>query len=121
MEGEELMRDGCVDRGWVITTEVSTNTLREKTQALGSASNILFSWVVTFSLPYLTNDDEAGLGPKVGFIFAALVIGGGVYTFFCVPETSGRALEELDELFQKGVPSRKFKGTAFPSPFTWHS
>ncbi|RPA99055.1 sugar transporter [Choiromyces venosus 120613-1] len=95
---------------WVITSEVSTNTLREKTQALGSASNILSSWLVTFSLPYLTNDDEAGLGPKVGFIFAVCVIAGGVYTFTWVPETSGRALEELDELFQQGVPARKFKG-----------
>ncbi|KAH8152048.1 uncharacterized protein LAJ45_04042 [Morchella importuna] len=95
---------------WVITSEVSTNTIREKTQALGSASNILASWVVTFTLPYLTNEDQAGLGPKVGFIFACFVAAGGVYTYIFVPETSGRALEELDELFQKGVPSRKFKG-----------
>ncbi|KAH0613671.1 uncharacterized protein H6S33_005557 [Morchella sextelata] len=95
---------------WVITSEVSTNTIREKTQALGSASNILASWVVTFTLPYLTNADQAGLGPKVGFIFACFVAIGGVYTYIFVPETSGRALEELDELFQKGVPSRKFKG-----------
>ncbi|KAG0641406.1 general substrate transporter [Tuber brumale] len=88
----------------------STNTLREKTHALGSAPNILFSWAVTFALPYLTNDDGPGLGPKVGFIFAACVIAGGIYTFIYVPETSGRALEELDELCQKGAPARMFKG-----------
>ncbi|KAK9322260.1 general substrate transporter [Lipomyces orientalis] len=94
--------------GWVITSEISNNMVREKTQGLGSASNILFSWVVTFSLPYLLNDDKAGLGSKVGFIYAGLTLCGLVYVWFYVPETRGLSLEELDKLFEHKVPTRKF-------------
>ncbi|KAK9319257.1 hypothetical protein V1517DRAFT_266611, partial [Lipomyces orientalis] len=68
--------------GWVITSEISNNMVREKTQGLGSATNILFSWVVAFSLPYLLNDDKAGLGSKVGFIYAGLTLCGLVYVWF---------------------------------------
>ncbi|KAI5780986.1 general substrate transporter [Geopyxis carbonaria] len=97
---------------WVITSEIATNSLRERTQALGGASNILFSFIVSFSVPYLVNDDadSAALGPKVGFIFAAFVVAGAVYTFWWVPETKGRALEELDEMFLAGTPARAFVG-----------
>ena len=64
---------------------------------------------MSFTVPYLVNDDAAGLGAKVGFIFAALVILGAVWTFYFVPELKGRALEEIDEMFQQKIPSRKFK------------
>ncbi|KAK9428610.1 general substrate transporter [Lipomyces doorenjongii] len=94
--------------GWVITSEISNNMVREKTQGLGSATNILFSWVVTFSLPYLLNDDKAGLGAKVGFIYAGLTLCGLVYVWFYVPETRGIALEDLDAIFEQKVPTRKF-------------
>lgn len=30
------------------------------------------------------------------------------FVFFFVPETKGRSLEQLDELFDKKVPTRKF-------------
>lgn len=32
-----------------------------------------------------------------------------VYLFFYQPETTGRSYQELDEMFAKGVPARKFK------------
>lgn len=35
-----------------------------------------------------------------------------VFLFICffLPETRGRTLEEIHEMFEEGVPSRKFKG-----------
>jgi hypothetical protein len=33
----------------------------------------------------------------------------GIWAFFRLPETKGRSFEELDMLFNNGVPARKFK------------
>jgi hypothetical protein len=35
------------------------------------------------------------------------------FAFFFVPEYKGFSLEQLDYLFQQGVPTRKFKGYHF--------
>jgi SP family general alpha glucoside:H+ symporter-like MFS transporter len=35
-----------------------------------------------------------------------------IYTYFRVPEPSGRSFAELDLLFQQGVSARKFSSTA---------
>lgn len=32
------------------------------------------------------------------------------FTFFCIPETRDRTLEEIHEMFQAKLPARKFKG-----------
>jgi hypothetical protein len=32
------------------------------------------------------------------------------FFYFFMPEMKGRSLEELDEIFEAGVPARKFKG-----------
>lgn len=33
-----------------------------------------------------------------------------LFIYFFMPETRGRTLEEIHEMFEEGVPSRKFKG-----------
>ena len=33
-----------------------------------------------------------------------------VFTWFFLPETRDRTLEEINEMFEAGVPARKFKG-----------
>jgi hypothetical protein len=68
-----------------------------------------FSFVVSFSIPYLVFPDRAGLGSRVGFIFAALCILAFVFVFFCVPECKGKTLEQVDWLFVNKVPIRDFK------------
>ena len=32
-----------------------------------------------------------------------------VYLYFCLPELKGRTYLEIQEMFQEGVPARKFK------------
>lgn len=46
---------------------------------------------------------------KLGFFFGGLATLCYVWAFFRVPETRGRTYEELDLLFSKNVPARKFK------------
>lgn len=45
----------------------------------------------------------------MGFIFGGLSFLCLIYLWFYQPETAGRTYEELDEMFIKGVPARKFK------------
>lgn len=89
--------------------EVSTSRLRVKTIAIGyslqSAINVMWQFVI----PYMFNPNEANLGAKIAFIFGGLCFFCLVYLWFYQPETAGRSYQELDEMFAKGVPARKFK------------
>ncbi|KAF2176432.1 general substrate transporter [Zopfia rhizophila CBS 207.26] len=102
--------------GWaplshVVAAEIPTQRLRDQTYALGSVFNIVIQFVVSFSIPYLINDEYAGLGSKVGFIFGTTAFCAVIFSWFCIPECSGKTLEEIDELFLEGVPIAKFGKT----------
>lgn len=62
--------------------------------------DVISAFVNNYSVPYLLNKPGAGLGAKVGYIFAAISICAFLFTVFFVPELKGRSLEEVDELFE---------------------
>ncbi|KAH8799475.1 general substrate transporter [Xylogone sp. PMI_703] len=100
--------------GWaptshVISSEIPTLRLRDKTYRVASVINILIQFVTTFSIPYLLDAPYANLGSKVGFVFGATTICALVFGYLCVPECKGRTLEEIDKLFLEGYPVGKFK------------
>ncbi|KAE8166078.1 general substrate transporter [Aspergillus tamarii] len=94
---------------YTIMTEVPTPRLRMKTIAIASATYSALNMMWGFVLPYMFNPDKANLGAKITFIF------GGVSTlimalvWFLLPETANRTYQELDEMFEKRVPARKFR------------
>jgi SP family sugar:H+ symporter-like MFS transporter len=94
---------------WVVTSEISTGGNRGKLMSISTASNWFFTWMVTFTFPYLDNADAANLGPKIGFLYGSLMIFACMWVYFYLPETAGRSLEEIHTLFQLGVPARQFK------------
>lgn len=107
--------------GWaplshVVAAEIPIQRLRDTTYALGSVSNITIQFAVSFSISCLLNEPYAGLGSKVGFIFGAMATGAVLFTWFCIPECSGKTLEEIDELFLESVPIRKFGNARVSSP-----
>ena len=91
--------------GWaplshVVAAEIPTQRLRDTTYALGSVFNIAIQFAVSFSISeYL-------------FVAAGAVL----FTWFCIPECSGKTLEEIDELFLEGVSVRKFRKTRATVP-----
>lgn len=93
-----------------LLSETSTSRLRVKTVAIGYATqnaiNVMWQWVI----PYMFNPDQADMGATIAFVFGGLCVFCLVYLWFCQPETGGRSYQELDEMFAKGVPARKFKG-----------
>ncbi|PSN75659.1 maltose permease MAL31 [Corynespora cassiicola Philippines] len=92
-----------------ILAEVSTSRLRYKTVAIGLATSSAINVMWQFTIPYMFNPDQANLGAKIAFIFGGLCLFCIAYLFFYQPETAGRSYAELDEMFAKGVPARKFK------------
>lgn len=68
-----------------------------------TASN-LANFVVTFTLPFLLTE-PAWLGSKVGFIFGTIAALGIFWAVFWMPELSNKTLEDIDEMFEAGVPA----------------
>lgn len=100
--------------GWaplahVVAAEVPTLRLRDPTYGLGAFGNLVIQFAVSFSTPYLLYAPYANLGSKVGFIFGSLAFVALLFSYFCIPECSGKSLEEIDQLFLEKTPIRKFK------------
>ena len=92
---------GC----WVVAGEVGTGQLRERTLFLASMGSFLTSVPINFVNPYV----QARLGGSVTFIYGGFSVVALIWVFLMVPETRGRSLEELDDMFQAQVPTRQFK------------
>ncbi|KAG5766783.1 hypothetical protein H9Q72_005155 [Fusarium xylarioides] len=93
---------------YVVTTELSALRLRDLTSRVGFTTNVIMNFTVNFSIPYLIYDKYAGLNSKVGFIFGGIMATALVFVYFCVPECKGKTLEQVDFLFNQGVPIRQF-------------
>lgn len=55
------------------------------------------------------NATEGNLGGKMGWIFFATACIAWFVVWAEIPETKDRTYGELDEMFNEGVPARKFK------------
>lgn len=97
---------------YVVLSEVSSARVKEKTSLLACSISILTTFVTSFTLPYLLNNEYAGLGGKTGYVYGSICFAMEVVAFFLVPEMKGRTLEEVDQLFEMKTPLRQFKSTA---------
>ncbi|RSL94083.1 hypothetical protein CDV31_014442, partial [Fusarium ambrosium] len=94
---------------WIVTAEVASLQLREKTITIATFSGFCVSILITFVSPFIQDKGYAGLEGRIGFIYGGFSFIAAVWAFFELPETGFRTLEELDELFQNKVPTRQFK------------
>lgn len=98
---------GVWPASYAIQGETSTLRLRAKSQAIGSLTNSLIGMGASAILPFIFNRDAADMGAKTGFVFTATCLVGAAGTYLFVPELKGRSAQEIDHLFEKGVPARK--------------
>ncbi|CDO75835.1 hypothetical protein BN946_scf184951.g33 [Trametes cinnabarina] len=91
---------------WVITGEIFPLNIRAKAMSLSVASNWLWNFGIGYATPYLVNTGpgNAGLGVKVFFIWGSTCAGCLIFTYFCIPETKGLSLEQVDLLYQNSTP-----------------
>ncbi|KAH8897513.1 putative MFS transporter [Thozetella sp. PMI_491] len=93
---------------FVIISEISATRLRARTIAVATAVQALAGVVFTFALPYMLTSDQADWRGKTGFFFGAISIVCYIWCWFRLPESRGRTFEELDILFSRNVPPRRF-------------
>lgn len=89
---------------YITAAEVGTGPLREKTMAVSTAVNVVVSFAVVYTTPYLLAD----LGAKLAYLWMAFSFAGAVYVWFVMPELKGRTLEEIDQLFEARIPAWRF-------------
>jgi hypothetical protein len=98
---------------FVIISEASATRVRSRTIAVATASQGILGIAMTVAIPYMINADQANMQGKLGFFFGGLAALCGVWAYLRMPETMGRTYEELDLLFDRRVPARKFKDYQF--------
>ncbi|EIN05606.1 MFS monosaccharide transporter [Punctularia strigosozonata HHB-11173 SS5] len=93
---------------WVVIGEIYPLNIRAKALSMAAASNWLWNFGIGYATPYLVNDEpgSAGLGSKVFFIWGSTCLCCIIFTYFCIPETKGLSLEQVDILYQNTTPLR---------------
>jgi hypothetical protein len=119
---------------YITAAEVCTATLREKMMAVSvrtylchfspfhktctnqrlcrwkqTAWNVVVGFAVVYTTPYLLSTPGANLGARLGYVWGGCAAVGAVWAWFFMPELKGRSLEDIDELFDAGLPAWKFK------------
>lgn len=102
---------------YVITTELPGLRLRDPSQRTASVVNVICNFSVNFSIPYLLYPDYAGIGSRVGFVFAGILALAVIFAFCCVPECKGRSLERINHLSNEEVSLRKFGSYELGAPW----
>ncbi|KAK4678933.1 hypothetical protein QC764_001060 [Podospora pseudoanserina] len=115
---------GSIMLGWALTyqstvgtvcyslvSEISTRRLQIKTVALGRVLYIIVGIITGVLTPYMLNPGAWDWANYAGFFWGGSCFLCIIYTYFRVPEPTGRSFAELDLLFQKGVSARMFSST----------
>ncbi|CCL98892.1 uncharacterized protein FIBRA_00899 [Fibroporia radiculosa] len=84
---------------WVYLGESFPLRVRPKGIALGSATNWVWNFLLSFFSPRIADD----IGPLILLIFAGMLVFGFCYVYLFIPETKGLSLEEVDEMYRAKV------------------
>ncbi|KAF1841138.1 quinate permease [Cucurbitaria berberidis CBS 394.84] len=80
---------------WTLISEIFPLSIRSKGASIGASSNWLNNFVVAFIVPPLLKTWTWG----TYIFFAVFLAAGMVWVHFCLPETKGATLEEMDRVF----------------------
>lgn len=94
---------------WLAGGEIPTQRLRSHTFGLAAAVGFAGAWLTTFTAPYFINPASMGWGARYGYIWFPSCVIAASWVFFFLPEVKNRTLEEIDEMFEKRLPARKFR------------
>lgn len=121
---ESSIATGSIMLGWALTyqltvgtvcyslvSEISTRRLQIKTVVLGRCLYIIVGIICSVLTPYMLNPGAWDWGNYAGFFWGGICFLCIIYTFFRVPEPTGRTFAELDLLFEQRVSARKFATT----------
>ena len=84
---------------FVVVAEIFPQRIRSKGMALGTGSLWLWNFCISFFTPMITNN----IGYKYGYVFSGCVLFSLFFVYFCIHETQGATLEEIDTMYGSGV------------------
>ncbi|PQE11678.1 High-affinity glucose transporter protein [Rutstroemia sp. NJR-2017a WRK4] len=88
---------------WTYPAEIFPNKIRAKAVSLATASNWFWNCVLAFAVPPLLKN----INWKMYMIFATFNGLAFIHMFLTAPETKGKTLEEMDDVFDSGIPAWK--------------
>lgn len=88
---------------WVYQSEIFPLRVRAKGTGAATMANWGANAIVSLATPYIA----ATIDYKMYIIFGCTGFAMSIFSFFCVPETMGKSLEEMDLVF--GVPQNNSK------------
>ncbi|KAJ8103408.1 general substrate transporter [Lipomyces tetrasporus] len=94
--------------GWALPAEIGSTRLRQKTVCLARNAYYLVGFLGVLQ-PYFMNPNAWNLKGYTGFFWGGTALLTLIWAFYRLPETKDRPFNEIDILFAKGVPARKFK------------
>lgn len=94
-----------------LISELSSTRLKNKTIVLARAAYNASNIFVNVMTNYQLSSTAWNWGARTAFFWAGSCLLSVVWVFFRLPEPKGRTYAELDELFERGVPARKFAKT----------
>lgn len=100
--------------GWALPAEVGSTRLRQKTVCLARNTYYVASISSNVIEAQLLNPGALDWKGRVGFFWGTSCFLVLIWGSFRLPETKDRSFEELDWLFTKRTPSRKFASTFVP-------
>jgi sugar porter (SP) family MFS transporter len=84
---------------WIYPPELFPLRLRGKAVAVTTASN----WIFNFALSYFVPPAFENIQWKTYILFGVFCAAMTVHVFFCFPETAGKTLEEVEDIFSSSV------------------
>jgi hypothetical protein len=92
---------------WAYAAESASARLRAKTATLGTGCNAIIGTITNIVIPF----ELDAIGSKTGYMFFGLGVISMVLIYLWIPDVTGRTYAQLDELFERRIPARKFKET----------
>jgi SP family general alpha glucoside:H+ symporter-like MFS transporter len=102
---------GPAPASWVIIGETSSIRLRPLTTGMGRASYYIVEIPCIFLGSYMLNPTGANLGGKCGYVWGGTGLFCLVVAYFWLPEMKHRSYREIDIMFKRKIPARKWKKT----------
>ncbi|PVG01236.1 general substrate transporter [Serendipita vermifera] len=83
---------------WTYPAEIFPMRVRAKAVSLSTASNWIMNCVLAWAVPPALSD----ISYRTYYIFGGFNFAAFIHVFFMFPETAGRTLEEVEEIFNQG-------------------
>ncbi|KAL2709791.1 High-affinity glucose transporter [Kluyveromyces marxianus] len=88
---------------WIYCSEIFNNMERAKGSSVAAATN----WAFNFALAMFVPSAFKNINWRTYIIFGAFSVALTVQTFFMFPETRGKTLEEIDQMWADDIPAWK--------------